>query len=116
MKILLLLPIFAIITLGIDPSSCDCSEYPILYEHDTYNGQCLELARNIGGFKNLDFNDKASSVCVPDGWKVTLYEHTNYSGNSLTIIGPYKNSDLKRNKPDGMNWGDKISSARVYKK
>lgn len=88
-----------------DIDNCDCDEYPVLYQHDSFDGRCLRLPVSNGGFKNYDFNDMASSVCVPDGWQVILYEHANYEGKSLTITGPYKNSDLKRNKPDGMNWG-----------
>lgn len=101
----------------VDADRCgiaDCTEYPVLWEHDNYRGECLKLPVSRPGFKNYDFNDEASSVCVPDGWKVVLYRDTNFEGESLTVYGPASISDLKRNRPDAKNWGDKISSAEVF--
>lgn len=92
----------------------DCGNYPIVWEHDTYGGRCLKLPVSRPGFKNYDFNDVASSVCVPAGWKVVLYEHTNFEGNHLSITGPARIADLKRDRPNGKDWGDKVSSAEVF--
>jgi len=53
------------------------------------------------------FNDRCSGVYVPAGYKVTLYEHTNYSGKSITLECGYHNIHTL----DG--WNDVVSSLRV---
>ncbi|MCP3978724.1 MAG: beta/gamma crystallin family protein [bacterium] len=109
-----------LVSTGIAPRAEICSmddvaEVPILWVHDTFRGSCLQLWRSIPGFKSLDFNDEASSVTVPRGWTVILYEHTGYEGRTLTLTGPGDISDLKRDRPNGQNWGDTISSVKVFK-
>jgi hypothetical protein len=57
--------------------------------------------------------DKASSLCIPPGFSVTFFEHKNLTGRQLTREGPAEIFDLKRDKPDNEDWGDKISSVRL---
>lgn len=91
-----------------------CSLTPTLYPHDNFRGFPLPLqvsVRNLG----RQWGDSASSLCVPQGWKMIVYEHDSFRGRSLEVTGPDYWSDLKRNRPYGMNWGDKISSVAVFK-
>lgn len=92
---------------------CDKIE---LYEHDSYRGKVLELGKSrFYDLHSENFGDKASSICVPSGWTAVLYEHRLNKGERITIEGPARVSDLKRNSPDGKNWGDRISSVAVIK-
>jgi hypothetical protein len=94
------------------PTTLPC-QYATLYEHDTYQGRTLPLSASISDLKQYQFGDLASSVCVPDGVTVTLYEHDNYRGDRLPVRGPREIFDLKRERPNGANWGDRISSVRI---
>ena len=54
---------------------------PAVYEHSEYRGRCqiLDVGRYDVG--KLSFgNDMISSVKVPQGWKVTLYQHAGFRG------------------------------------
>jgi hypothetical protein len=108
-----------------------CINNPILFEHDNYRGRPFDLLSDvpdlklnqvtpfpIGSFRNVvtypnSFNDKASSLCVPAGWTITLYQDPNYTGQSVQIAPSQNWGDLHRNGPLGQNWGDKVSSVRV---
>ena len=54
------------------------------------NGPWL-VSEDIANFKDYGFNDKISSINVPNGMKVTLYEHSNYKGKSITLSGDVPN-------------------------
>lgn len=88
-----------------------CSTYPVLFEHDNFRGKHIILQFSTERFVN--FNDVGSSVCVPAGWSVSLYEHDTFQGRALTVNSGDWWSDLKRNRPSNENWGDRISSVRV---
>ena len=55
------------------------------YEDCDYNGAKYEF--NVGEypFVGQDVNDKISSIQVPSGLEVELYEHGNFGGRSLII-------------------------------
>jgi hypothetical protein len=53
-------------------------------------------------------NDSVSSLKVAAGWKVTLYEHSNYGGTPVTFTGPTEVPCLVDH---GFN--DKASSLRI---
>jgi hypothetical protein len=55
----------------------------LLYEHGTYGGrvQSLQPGRYDMG-QLLVGNDAISSLQVPSGWSVTLYEHGGFNGSS----------------------------------
>ena len=91
----------------------DCRN-PVLYEDDDFRGGSLFLEGSVSDLNNRGFGDDASSVCVPRGWRVILYEDTNFRGDSLQLTGPDSIFDLKRDRPGGRDWGDRISSAQVY--
>ncbi len=102
-----------------------CSNTPVLFEHDNYRGRPFDALNDVPDLKlkavtcdgvttyQSSFNDRASSLCVPAGWTITLYEHVNYGGKSWRFAGPQNWGDLHRNGPSGQDWGDKVSSVRV---
>jgi len=86
---------------------------PVLYEHDSFLGQTFEVARTLHTLHPFGAGDKASSACVPQGWTIELFEHSDWRGSMLRLVGPVAESDFKRDAPDGRDWNDKISSVRV---
>lgn len=80
-----------------------------LYMHD-FSGASKELPP--GQYEAADFgaigNDQLSSVKVPKGMTVTLYEHSGLKGRSLTLTGDTRASFLVKN-----NFNDAASSLIV---
>ena len=72
------------------------SSPPTFYKHCSFEGSSIKLSegnydlsqlRQIARQNNYegDINDDISSVRVPSGYRVTLYEHDNYQGRTLTL-------------------------------
>jgi len=94
-----------------------CNLVPTLFRHDNFRGFPLPLQvslRNLHHRANR-MGDSVSSLCVPQGWKIIVHADDSFRGRSLEVIGPDYWTDLKRNRPNGWNWGDKISSVAVFK-
>lgn len=80
----------------------------IVYQDAQYQGWSTEFtegAYNTDRLANVG-NDTVTSVIVPDGYKVTLYEDGNFSGKSVILLGDSAGLD-------GFN--DRVSSLRVEK-
>ncbi len=93
----------------------DCVDAPVLYSDDGYRGRTVILNEDISDLHRSGMGDDASSVCVPFGWRVVLYKDSDYRGSYLELRGPTSIADLKRDRPNGADWGDAISSVRVYR-
>lgn len=91
----------------------DCDRYPVLFKSDTFRGDTARLTGSNPDLHRSGMGDEASSVCVPDGWRIVVYEDTGYRGDRLEIYGPDAIQDLKRDRPGGRDWGDRISSVQV---
>lgn len=83
----------------------------VIYVDENYRGQSATL--RAGNYANMteagSFPDNAiSSVYVPDGYRVVLYEYANFSGKSFTITASRSSFFLT-------SWNDKASSMVVYK-
>ena len=89
-----------------------CTE-PVLFEHDGFQGRQFPMVRDTANLHLFDAGDKASSACIPANFSVVLFEHTNFGGASLMLTGPTSVRDMQRDRPNGQNWGDRISSVRV---
>lgn len=76
-----------------------------LYENSNYGGRSKTFAGDTY-WVGSDFNDIASSVKVPAGYRVTLYENNNYEGNSKT----FTSSSISIGSLD-----NKVSSLRISK-
>lgn len=104
-------------------STCPQSGGVILYWNANYNcdnnqGDDGYRQRTSTGFQNVNdgaFNDKASSVKVPSGWSVRLYEHENGGGGSICYNTDINDFSTQGNFP-GTNTSinDNVSSMEVY--
>lgn len=56
------------------------------YEHVNYQGASFCTSAN-SSWVGQSWNDRVSSVKVKSGYKVQLYEHSNYGGRSITLSG-----------------------------
>ena len=105
---------------GSPPPPCPQSGGVILYKHAGYDcgGEGEEsgyVIRSGTGWENVpgSFNDEASSVKVPSGWSVKLYEHNDRGGGGAcrtgdddTFWGDHFNN--------GVDLNDKVSSFEVF--
>jgi len=86
------------------------TEKVILYEDILYKGQAREILP--GTYKTMTeagFIDNAlSSLIVPPGYRVVLYEFENFGGRSYTITASKSMFTLS-------GWNDKASSIAVYR-
>lgn len=82
----------------------------VIFEHEDYKGRSATLQPgNYSTMYQAGFVDNAlSSLIVPDGYKVILYEHENFSGDSYTIY-------RTKSKFYFSGWSDRASSIRVIK-
>jgi len=100
--------------------TCPQSGGVILYWNNNHNcdngeGDLGYRQRTSTGWENISgaFNDQASSVMVPSGWSVMVYEDANKSGGKKCFN--YSDSDFANNAFDnaqGVN--DKVSSFEVF--
>lgn len=80
--------------------------YVSLYEECDYRGKSYFL--EIGNYRTYQMkisNDRLSSIQVPYGMKITLYEHDNFSGKSKTFTSGVACLDAE--------WNDMASSIAV---
>jgi Peptidase inhibitor family I36 len=58
----------------------------VVYQDADYQGASQELSAGSYDIHDLEFgNDQLSSLKVPPGFKVTLYEHANFEGQSISF-------------------------------
>lgn len=87
------------------------NESVIIYADANYQGQSATLLP--GNYSTMAAagsfpNDAVSSVYIPQGYRVVLYEHENFGGKSTTLTASRSSFFLS-------NWNDKTSSIAVYK-
>jgi hypothetical protein len=87
------------------------NENVIIYTDANYQGQSATLLP--GNYSTMaaagNFpNDAVSSLYIPQGYRVVLYENENFSGKSTTLTASRSSFFLS-------NWNDKTSSIAVYK-
>jgi hypothetical protein len=79
---------------------------PVIYEHTNYGGRSQELSVGRYDYDQLAFgNDMVSSVKVPLGWSVNLYQHAGFQG-ALTQV--YEDT------PELRSSNDTASSIEVF--
>jgi len=85
-------------------------DYITIYEHCDYEGDSRALS--VGDYENMRGagigNDRMSSIRVPDGFTVTIFEDDNFRGDSVRILNDIKCFDKK--------WNDRTSSLKVASK
>ena len=87
---------------------------PTLYRHNNFNGRTAPVTTSIEDLHEAPHRlGDSSSVCVPSGWSITLFEHKRSGGRSLQIDGPKEYYDLNRERPNNGNWDNKASSVEI---
>jgi len=89
---------------------------PEVFQHCNFGGYKRVLKHSTDWVAKLGIrNDDLSSIKVPRGKCVTLYEHSSYRGRSWRMCGPKQVSCFVHHKMwrGGPNWNDKVSSIRV---
>lgn len=85
-----------------------------LYEKSNYQGNKKELGEGEYNIYDLGIGDnKLSSLTVPAGLKVTIYEYEDFRGRSKTFTNNVAN--LKEIKVEGKNFNNEASSIKVEK-
>jgi hypothetical protein len=104
---------------GPEPSSGvpwlpSCRTDVLLYQKANYGGRWLKIYGTIARLHVEDFNDRASSLCVPAGYRLVVYEHSHFQGASVAFDGPISIRSLQETSGGGVsNWGDAITSVQL---
>lgn len=90
-------------------------DFPEFYEDKNFEGVFLKLPYTLpnnstcGFYSTLslyNFNDRISSIKVPLGWKIVIYENSHFEGKSMELTSSV--NDLS-----SLGWNDRISSIRL---
>jgi hypothetical protein len=105
---------------------------PVLFIRKNFQGTWLGLRKSVGrlnenkyeknwtgialneSLKRIGFDNRVSSLFVPEGWSVIFYENEGYCGKNFKIVGPAAISDLKSY--GGGEFDNEITSAKVISK
>ena len=96
---------------------------PVIYQNTNYGGDSRIVMSNAVDLDDLpgcggagaDWNDCISSIRVPSGWEITVFESANYAGPSTTFTADVP--DLERVPgPCGNDWDDCISSIQIRRR
>ena len=95
-------------------NSAPSQQDPTFAEHIDYAGASVQWSQDQS-FVGWDWNDRISSVRVPAGWTVILYEHADYGGATLTLTSDVP--DLRNFAGPGADgtWNDAASSIRIIR-
>jgi hypothetical protein len=108
------------------PSAADRENGVTIYQHPQFKGISRVLLTDVADLDDLsggcnqdgqydvtfDFDDCVSSIGIPPGWRVTVYEDPRYRGASATFTSDVPDLDDVRG-PCGDDFDDCISSIRV---
>jgi len=111
------------------PSPADSGDGITIYADPRFRGDSSVLVTDVedlddlvagcskGGTFNLhmNFDDCISSIRIPPGRQVTVYEDPHYRGASVTFTSDVADLDDVRG-PCGGDWDDCISSIRVSRR
>jgi hypothetical protein len=108
-----------------DPSGP--TEGIFVYEDPDFRGQARVFDGNTSDLRDIrgpcgqdssgngDWNDCISSIRVPSGWEVTIFEDDNYEGGNLTLSSDIQDLD-NVNGPCGNDWDDCITAVQVRRR
>lgn len=92
----------------------DCRTDVIFYQDINFGGKALQIGGTMDGLDIVDFNDRVSSVCVPAGVVIKLFEHAGFGGAVVTLAGPTMVRGLGRGTVDpAVDWNDRVSSVQM---
>lgn len=85
-----------------------------LFEHSYFRGRRIRLEDWLNDLSqsNIKFDDITSSIVVPGGVRVELFEHPGYHGKSILVVGPAVVSNVHQFQNE--NWGERVSSIKIF--
>ncbi len=89
---------------------------PTFWKNAIFRGKKLIVKKTNRNMHSTKFGDTASSVCVPKGWAIRMYENKNLKGKSIYLAGPAKIVNLRHSKVKGKHFDNRISSVNVVRK
>ena len=90
-------------------ASADVKPRSVIIYQDDFSGASKELGRGDYDFAGFGFgNDQLSSVRIPDGMQVILFENVSFAGRSVTLTKDAGAATLRN-----LNFNDQASSLRV---
>ena len=92
----------------------------VIYADTNFRGNSRAMLGNAPDLDDLpgcggagaDWDDCISSIRIPSGWEVTVFEHDNYTGASMTFSADVPDLE-QRPGPCGNDWDDCISSIQL---
>jgi hypothetical protein len=103
-----------------DVSTTPTGTTVIIYQDTNFRGDSRALPNSAANLDDLpgcggsgaDWNDCISSIRIPSGWSITVFDEDNYTGNSATLTADVP--DLNNvSGPCGDDWDDCIASIQV---
>jgi hypothetical protein len=122
--------VIAVSFLAVSTAACDddgptmpTGQTVVLYQDTNYRGDSRIVIANQPDLDDLpgcggagaDWDDCISSIRIPSGWEITVFEHDDYSGMSTTFSADVPDLHLQMG-PCGNDWDDCISSIQVRQK
>jgi prepilin-type N-terminal cleavage/methylation domain-containing protein len=101
----------------VEAEKCTIYNYGItLYAEKNFNNSLVSLG--VGEYTLFDLNaaagqninDSLSSIKIPDGYKVIIYEHDNFNGSSYELYSDERNMNFPW---WGNFWNDRVSSIKI---
>ncbi len=86
----------------------ECRTEVWVFKDSHFRGTSRKVTGDVARLSSIGMNDAVSSLCVPPGRTITLYQDADFKGRQLTFRGPKFVQNLK-----GWDWNDKVSSLRV---
>jgi hypothetical protein len=92
----------------------------VIYQNTEYRGDSRVVVGDLPdlddvpgcGGAGADWDDCISSIQIPSGFEVTVFEGDQYGGTSMTFTSDVPDLEKQRG-PCGDDWDDCISSIRV---
>lgn len=103
-----------------DPTTAPTANEVVIYADTNFRGNSRVMLGNVPDLDQLpgcggagaDWDDCISSIHVPNGWEVTVFEHDDYTGTSATFTADVPDLHQQQG-PCGGNWDDCISSMQL---
>jgi len=86
----------------------ECARTALIFSDWHFRGESILLSANIQNLNSNAFNDRITSLCVPAGRTLTLWEHADYKGERISIVGPMFVQTL-----NDRGWNDRVSSVQL---
>ncbi|HWA34183.1 MAG TPA: beta/gamma crystallin-related protein, partial [Cyclobacteriaceae bacterium] len=60
-----------------------------LFRDANFSGPSVVITEDWDASSNMKWNDQISSIRIPAGYKIQVFEHTNFGGVSKTLSGDW---------------------------